>query len=314
MPKSHAPDRLDATRFTDGFCAIAGRYQGFLLDQWGVLHDGARPYPGARDCLVRLRELGKSVIILSNSGRSGRANEGTLAAMGFPRELYERVVSAGDDARDAIAIADEPFYRDLGRRCILLARESDRDLAGGLGLTLAERPEFADFLLLMSMDPPRQSLAGWRPLLEASLAARLPMICGNPDLQRTRGDGTLQEAPGTIAKAYAEMGGEVRYHGKPEPRIYRSCLDMLDLPAAKILCVGDSLVHDVAGAAGAGLHSAFIAGGIHRHELAWTATDRVEPRSCRALFERNMLHPEFALTRFEWGHDAVVRLDGAVSR
>ena len=314
MPTEQASNRRPATRFIDGVSAVAGRYQGFLLDQWGVLHDGTSPYPGARDCLARLRDLGKSVIILSNSGRSGAANEDTLTGMGFTRDLYDRVVSAGDDARDAIISRDEPFYRDLGRRCLLLAREGDRDLAAGLGLDLVDRPERADFLLLMSMDPPQQSLDGWCALLEASVAARLPMICGNPDLQRTRGDGTLQEAPGAIARAYAEMGGEVRYHGKPEPRIYRSCLHQLGLAPADILCIGDSLAHDVAGADGVGLSSAFIAGGIHRHDVSWLAPDKVEPGSCLALFDRHRLHPEFALAHFRWGPGSAVPPDVAMRR
>jgi HAD superfamily hydrolase (TIGR01459 family) len=314
MPAEQASNQHRTTRFIDGVSAVAGRYQGFLLDQWGVLHDGTSPYPGARDCLARLRDLGKSVIILSNSGRSGAANENTLAGMGFTRDLYDRVVSAGDDARDAIISRDEPFYRDLGRRCLLLARESDRDLASGLGLELVERPESADFLLLMSMEPPHQSLAGWRSLLEASVAAGLPMICGNPDLQRTRGDGTLQEAPGAIARAYAEMGGEVRYHGKPEPRIYRSCLLQLGLAPADILCIGDSLAHDVAGADGVGLSSAFIAGGIHRHDVSWLASDRVEPRSCLALFDSHRLHPDLALAHFQWGPENAVPPDASMRR
>jgi ribonucleotide monophosphatase NagD (HAD superfamily) len=31
--------------FCSGLADIASRYGGFIVDQWGVLHDGARPYP-----------------------------------------------------------------------------------------------------------------------------------------------------------------------------------------------------------------------------------------------------------------------------
>ena len=300
MPTSQELQRSRKTCFVDGISALAKTYRGFLVDQWGVLHDGVNPYPGARESLARLRELGKSVIILSNSGRSGPANERNLAVLGFERELYDQVVSAGDDAREAIAARDEPFYRDLGRRCLLLARESDRDLADGLDLDIVDLPERADFLLLISMDPPRQSLAAWGPLLKAALARKLPMICGNPDLHRTRGDGTLQEAPGFVAAAYAGMGGTVRYHGKPEPRIYQSCVRKLGLAPAQILCIGDSLVHDIAGAQAVGMHSAFIAGGIHRQDLTWPTAERVDAGSCLALFDHHDLHPEYALAHFQW--------------
>ena len=48
-----------------GFEPLAQRYQGFILDLWGVIHDGVRPYPGAADCLGRIRALGKPAVLLS---------------------------------------------------------------------------------------------------------------------------------------------------------------------------------------------------------------------------------------------------------
>ena len=50
-----------------GMEGVAERYHGFILDVWGVLHDGKRPYPGVLDCLERLRSTGKRVVILSNA-------------------------------------------------------------------------------------------------------------------------------------------------------------------------------------------------------------------------------------------------------
>jgi len=205
------------TAFPDGVSQLAGRYDGFLLDQWGVLHDGAAAHEGAVACLEALRAAGKRVVILSNSGRDGSENEAILASMGFRRELYESVVSAGDDARDALTRRDEPAYRDLGTRCLPLTRPGEQHLAAGLGLTLVEMPEQADFLFVLSIDAERQSVAGWRPVLERALSRSLPMICGNPDRHRVHPGGRLLEAPGAIALAYERMGGAVHYHGKPEP-------------------------------------------------------------------------------------------------
>src|SRR6478609_3902536 len=205
-----SPETGAAVSHLSGLAEVAQSYDGFLLDQWGVLHDGTTPYPGAVDCLQRLRSAGKAIIILSNSGRGARENEELLARMGFARELFDHVVSAGDDARDALLTEQDPFYRDLGRRC---------------------------FLFMLSMNPPQQSLAGWRPVLEAAVARDLPMICGNPDLYRVHADGTLHEAPGLVARCYAGLGGRVRYHGKPEPRIYRSSLQRLGLAPRRVLAV-----------------------------------------------------------------------------
>jgi len=273
------------TTFPDDLAALMPRYDGFLLDQWGVLHDGVQPYPGAVAALEKLRRAGKRVIILSNSGRSGAENASQLAKFGFAPELYDEIVSAGDDARDALAARDEPFHQALGRRCLLLAREGEAHLAEGLGLDLVDDVEAADFILLMTMDPPRQSVTGWMTLLEAANERRLPMVCANPDLHRASPEGGLQEAPGLVARAYEEVGGTVRYHGKPQPRIYRTCLTKLGLDRSRVVAIGDSLEHDIAGAQGAGIDSVFIAGGIHRGEIGWD--DAVMDRaSCLALFAR----------------------------
>jgi ribonucleotide monophosphatase NagD (HAD superfamily) len=51
-----------------GIAPLAERYDGFILDLWGVLHDGRHPMPGALDALAHLREAGKRIVILSNAG------------------------------------------------------------------------------------------------------------------------------------------------------------------------------------------------------------------------------------------------------
>ncbi len=284
-----------STTFPNSLAALLPRYDGFLLDQWGVLHDGVRPYPGAVAALEMLRRAGKRVIILSNSGRSGTENARQLAKFGFARELYDGIVSAGDDARDALAARDEPFHQALGRRCLLLAREGEAHLAEGLGLDLVDDVEAADFILLMTMDPPRQSVASWMNLLEAASARRLPMVCANPDLHRASPSGGLQEAPGLVARTYEQLGGMVRYHGKPQPRIYRTCLATLELDRSRVIAIGDSLEHDIAGAQGAGIDSVFIGGGIHRDEIGWNGA-MMDAASCLALFARTGRSPTYALS------------------
>jgi HAD superfamily hydrolase (TIGR01459 family) len=280
--------------------AVAERYDGFLLDQWGVLHDGTTPYPGAVQCLERLRATGKTIIILSNSGRRGRENEAVLARMGFDRGLYHHIVSAGDDAHEALLRRDDPAYRDLGERCLLIARAGEEYLADGLGLTVTADPDEADFILNLTFDPERQPVSGWSAILERGAARGIPMICGNPDRYRVHASGRLYEAPGLLAFAYEKLGGPVHYHGKPYPRIYRSCFRIMGLPPDRVLGVGDSLAHDVAGAANAGIDACFIAGGIHKDDLGWSNDLSPEPESCLALFAGERQHPRYCLPSFRW--------------
>ena len=39
-------------RMLDGVAPLAERYDGFILDLWGVVHDGRRPYPGVAEALA----------------------------------------------------------------------------------------------------------------------------------------------------------------------------------------------------------------------------------------------------------------------
>jgi len=275
-------------------------YDAFLLDQWGVLHDGHRPYPGAIDCLRRIRAEHKAVVILSNSGRRGDENAQLLEAMGFERKLFDAVISAGDDARDAILHDQDPFYRGLGTRCLLLARPSDLDLARGLGRELVADVAQADFLLVLSIDAPHQSLAGWEPVLARAAARALPMVCGNPDFSRVARDGALFEAPGLLARRYQELGGEVRWHGKPYERIYHTCLRGLSCARARTAAVGDSLHHDVRGAAGVGLASVLVASGVHRAELGIAPGENPEPARCAQLYAQAGAAPDYLVSLFRW--------------
>jgi len=137
--------------------ALADAFDGFILDQWGVLHDGTRPYPGAVECLQRLHEAGKRIVVLSNSGKRDAENLRLMAKMGFAAGLLDRFVSAGEDARIALQSRTEPFHGALGPRCYAFTRGGDRSLLEGIGLEFVER-------------------VGLHPLVFVAATARQPQI------------------------------------------------------------------------------------------------------------------------------------------
>src|SRR3546814_3905648 len=61
----------------------------------------------------------------------------------------------------------------------------------------------------------------YRHFLDEGLARRLPMICANPDLIVMRGE-AMEICAGALALDYEQKGGDVRWHGKPHPEVYRS--------------------------------------------------------------------------------------------
>ena len=45
---------------------LAGQFDAFFIDQFGVIMDASGPYPFAVDAIKRLSEYNKPIILLSN--------------------------------------------------------------------------------------------------------------------------------------------------------------------------------------------------------------------------------------------------------
>lgn len=294
------PTALHRSCFSGGIARLIADYDGFIVDQWGVLHDGVKPYPGAIECLQRLRDAGKHVVILSNSGKRNDHNMRLLAQLGFGPSLYDSFIGAGDDARNAIVERRSDFHRRLGTRCYAFTRDGDRSLFEGIGLAFVENVEDADFLAAIGIDSPRRNVVDYEVELCAGIARGLPLVCANPDLVRVSPEGTV-EAPGMLARRYEELGGRVVRHGKPFPEIYGSCLEALrGCRPERIVAVGDSIEHDVLGAARAGLKSAFVVGGIHADELVPRWGDLPSKEAWSRFIAGAEAQPDFVLSTFVW--------------
>jgi len=249
-----------------GFGAIADQYDGFILDLWGLIHDGHNAYPGAADTLRRLQDRGKRVVMLSNSPRRAESLKQMMERMGIGRDHYNEVMSSGEAVFQELLTRRDPWFAALGKRCLLLGVERDRTLLVGLDLTLVETPEQADFILNTGPDGPEAKLEDYLPLLDRAAELRLPMICANPDLV-VMVDGLEVLCAGALAAYYEQKGGDVRYRGKPDPAIYATCLSLLEIDKARVLGVGDAFHTDMAGARNAGIDGLFCSGGIHAGEL-----------------------------------------------
>jgi HAD superfamily hydrolase (TIGR01459 family) len=250
-----------------GLRELAPRYDGFILDLWGVIHDGVAPIPGAIDCLRLLIDKGKRIVLLSNAPRRADDVVRRIATLGVPAGLYHHVMSSGEEAWQHLSQREDPFYAALGRRCLHIGSERDLEIRQGLNLEYVDAPEEAQFILNTGPAGWDDRIEDYEPLLRKAIDRDLPMVCANPDLVVQRG-ATLHLCAGALAKWYEEAGGRVRWHGKPFRSVYDSCLDLLGIAErSSILAVGDSLRTDIAGAAGAGIDSLLIAGGIHAEEF-----------------------------------------------
>lgn len=257
----------DATAIA-GLHAIVDRFDHVLLDQWGTLHEGLAVFPAALECVARLREAGKHILILSNSGKRADSNQRRLAALGLPPEAYDGVLSSGEVTWRGLHAREQAPFADLGRACLLISRDGDRSIVDGADLTMASTVYEADFILLGGLDDDTAEPERWRALLTAAAARRLPMLCANPDLVMFGAAGLIP-APGALAAFYQSLGGTVLFVGKPYPPMFAAAREQLGHPPPdRILVIGDSLDHDIAGGRAAGMLTLLIGSGAHRATLS----------------------------------------------
>jgi HAD superfamily hydrolase (TIGR01459 family) len=283
-----------------GLSAIVDRYDGFILDLWGVLHDGVQPYPGVVNTLQQLKRQGKRAIVLSNGPRRAVSLARRTGEIGITPDLYDELHSSGEETWRLLRERSEPAIAALGRRVFLIVPKRDRDLLDGLDLDVVGSPAAADFLLATGLADAVETVADYEQVLAAGAARGLPMLCANPDLEAVRA-GVREFCAGALAARYEALGGSVHYVGKPHPAVYQTCLSHLGSVArSRILAVGDSLRTDVAGAAGVGVDSLLVLGGIHAEELAGAADSRPDPARLAAACARAGRWPTYAVPAFTW--------------
>ncbi len=233
----------------DRLSALAETFDGVILDQFGVIHDGRALCAGVLDVLEGLQARSVPVAVLTNSGKRAMANRDRLVRMGVPRDRFVDVVSSGEVAwRLLTTTTPTPRVWPIGQ---------DGEDYGFEGLALVNSPHDADLILILGSNAPTTTLDQYRSRLRG---LALPAICCNPDLLMLTRNG-LVPAPGAIARVYQEMGGQVTWIGKPYPSIYAEAVALIGHPR-RVLCIGDSAAHDVAGARDAGHATLLVMTGV----------------------------------------------------
>ncbi|MFT4606380.1 MAG: HAD superfamily hydrolase (TIGR01459 family) [Urechidicola sp.] len=276
-----------------GLKSIQHKYQAFLVDVWGVLHDGQDLYPYALDCLEQLRENQKKVVIISNAARRHDTIIEELVNLGIDRSLYHGVASSGELVWQSIQRQEIQTVRQKG---YYLGPLRSRSLLDGLVVNWVEQLEDADFILNAgAIEGNSKDTSGYDVLLNTASQLDLPMICANPDMVAVR-VGELGISAGAIAERYRQLGAnQIEFYGKPFALIYQLALALLDNPYhEKVLAIGDAYATDIVGAGNMGLDSYLIAAGIHHQDL--------NPLSLAALelTAAGLPLPNYASEYFQW--------------
>lgn len=248
LPTAPAPG---STEQCAGLLDIADDFDAFVLDSFGVLNVGETAIPGAVECIRRLRDRGKRLIILTNAASYTR--ETALARyhkLGFDFTADEVVSSRTVCTTRLEALAPNVTWGAI-------AAEDDRfaDIAAPVKHWSGET-DVGGFLLLSSA---RLTDELYTALADALAQQPRPVAVANPDLVAPRETG-LSKEPGFYAHALADrLGITPTFFGKPFANAFEDALAPLaGLNRARIAMVGDTLHTDILGGAAAGLKTLLV--------------------------------------------------------
>jgi HAD superfamily hydrolase (TIGR01459 family) len=240
---------------------LGSSYAAWLVDIWGVMHNGVRAFPDAVDATRRFRERGGVVVLLSNSPRPSAGLQRQLRSLGVVDQSYDATVSSGDLTRHELA-------EHAGARVFHLGPERDLPIFAGIDVTRVDAADAELMVCTGLFDDETETPEEYELLLNELADRKLTMLCANPDHLVERGH-RLVYCAGALAQIYAEDGGEVIYAGKPYRPIYELAEETIaelagrKVTRGEILAIGDGIRTDMAGAADFGLDAVFVASGLH---------------------------------------------------
>ena len=255
-------------------------YDTFVIDLWGVMHNGIKLNSKAVEVIDHLEKNSKKVVFLSNAPRPSSKVISFLIKMNMDKKFLKNVMTSGEAAMHAINQNKygKSFFHLGPPRDISVFEKVKGDKTG---------IENCDFILCTGLfDEYENDLNYYETLLKNHVNKKL--ICTNPDLTVHRGN--IEElCAGTIAKIFERLGGEVIYFGKPYKEVYEMCISKNE----KVLAIGDNLRTDIKGANNLSIDCLFISEGVHREEYKKTS-------ELDALLKKYKVKADFFQKKLEW--------------
>ena len=275
--------------------ALASPGDAWIVDIWGVMHNGVRAYEAACAACRRMRSAGGTVVLLSNAPRPFTDVMTHLDGLGVPRDAYDLGVTSGDVTRSLIADLARSGHR---APLLHIGPERDKGLFADLDVALVPAEQAEVVICSGFYDDTKETPADYAPLLERLRARNLPMVCANPDIKVERGD-KLVYCAGALAAAYEALGGRVTYAGKPHVPVYERAFAEIarhrggPVTRDRILAIGDGIETDLKGAHAAGIASVFIASAVH-------VPGPLDQATLASLFAGRPFAPLAALPALAW--------------
>ncbi len=244
---------------------IVDKYENFIIDQWGVMHDGIYGYKHAIETIEYLEKKNKNLFIISNSSKRQKSSEDRLPKLGFKKNSFTNILTSGEMIWQTI---NTKYLKSKDvKKCFHIYDERKEDgllFRKDLNLSFVEKIDDADFILACTPFS-RMMPIDYIPILENAINRNLIMYCANPDFETIEINSSKNNfCMGAIAEIYKKMGGRVVIQGKPEKKIYLETTKSMNLKKNKTVAIGDSIFHDIKGAINFSIDSILVKSGIHK--------------------------------------------------
>lgn len=250
-------ERNNKLTILNGLQELIPEYDAFIIDLWGVVHNGVTAYPGAVECLNYLIANNKAIIFMTNAPQSSNSVLQKLLELNISAKL-EMMLTSGDTTRRAIK---NVLINNPSTKYYHLGTDIKHDILLNLELNLVDNIKNSNVILLTAYIPDHEDLDQFDSILKQAATLNIPIICTNPDHVATHGNTNIYCA-GFLADKYEKLGGKVEYYGKPHLPIYQAAFDRLLTQGIfnkkRILMIGDTLATDILGAKNAGIDSALV--------------------------------------------------------
>ena len=255
-------------------------YDTYIIDLWGVMHNGISLNLNAIEAVENLSDSSKKIVFLSNAPRPSYKVVEFLKRMKMADKFLSQVVTSGEAAMNAIN------KNKFGKKYYHLGPSRDLSIFEKV-LENKTSLEKCDFIVCTGFfDDHEEDLNYYKELLKDHTSKKL--ICTNPDMVVHRGNAE-ELCAGAIAKTFESLGGKVVYYGKPYKEIYEMCFDKRE----KVLAIGDNLRTDIKGANDLNIDSLFIYNGVHKNEIK-------SIKELPALLKRYKVKTNFFQKELKW--------------
>jgi len=283
-------------QFVNSLKDFSAKYDYFIFDLWGVIHDGEKAYDGVLEAISLLRSQGKKICFLSNAPRRASKVVDVLASYGITRNLYDFILTSGEATFHDFEKNQKNNFQDFGKKYFYIGPKKDIDLLDGLQYVMVDKASDANVAIATGFDHQYSTLEEKLSQIHEALQNNLPLICVNPDLIVVKQDGHEMICAGVMAAEYEKMQGKVFYYGKPYSAVYKMTLELFNCKdKQKIIAIGDGMETDIKGAADFGIDSALLTGGILCNKLGVKYGQAADENKVREICESYEIFPQYII-------------------